>query len=168
MQCGPNQANAIFTRPDGSQVFGTRSPLGFDFGSNMYESTNANSIYNSLQVTVERRARDFTFLGAYTFSKSMDDASSFTTINFSNFHLSRALSSFDAAHNFVFSYNYNLPFDRVFHGAPQRLVQGWSLNGITRFAAGFPISLSESGDRSAGRRRRRGPSELHRRPRDQQ
>ena len=51
LQCGPNQENAIFTRPDGSQVFGTRGPLGFDFGSNTYESTNANSAYNSLQVT---------------------------------------------------------------------------------------------------------------------
>jgi hypothetical protein len=147
-QCGPNQENAVFTRPDGSSVYGTRGPLGFDFGSNTYESTNANSVYNSLQVTVERRARDFTFLGAYTFSKAMDDASAFSTINFSNFHLSRALSSFDATHNFVFSYNYTMPFDRVFRGAPKRLVQGWSLNGITRFATGFPISLSESGDRS--------------------
>jgi hypothetical protein len=147
-QCGPNQENTVFTRPDGTQVFGTRSPLGFDFGSNTYESTNANSTYNSLQVTVERRARDFTFLGAYTFSKAMDDASSFTTINFSNFSLSRALSTFDCTHNFVFSYNYTIPFDRAFSTAPKRLTQGWSLNGITRFATGFPISLSESGDRS--------------------
>ena len=147
-QCGPNQENAIFTQPNGSQIYGTRGPLGFDFGSNTYESTNANSTYNSLQVTVERRARDFTFLGAYTFSKAMDDASSFTTINFSNFHLSRALSSFDCTHNFVFSYNYAIPFDRAFPSAPKRLVQGWSVNGITRFATGFPIGLSESGDRS--------------------
>ena len=27
-QCGPNQENTVFTRPDGSQVFGTRGPLG--------------------------------------------------------------------------------------------------------------------------------------------
>ena len=57
-QCGPNQENAVFTRPDGSQVFGTRGPLGYDFGSNTYESTNANSSYNSLQVTVERRGAE--------------------------------------------------------------------------------------------------------------
>src|SRR5262249_8859023 len=66
LQCGPNQENAIFTRSDGSKVLGTREPLGFNFGSNTYESTNANSLYNSLQVTVERRARDLTFLAAYT------------------------------------------------------------------------------------------------------
>ena len=56
----------------------------------------------------------------------MDNASGFSTMNFSNFRLSRALSSFDATHNFVFSYNYALPFDRAFAGAPKRLTQGWS------------------------------------------
>jgi hypothetical protein len=138
----------VFTRSNGTQVFGTRGPLGFDFGSNTYESTNANSVYNSLQVQLERRTRDFTFLAAYTFSKAMDNASSFSTMNFSNFHLSRALSSFDATHNFVASYNYTIPFDRAFHAAPARLTHGWSLNGITRFATGFPIAISQSGDRS--------------------
>jgi hypothetical protein len=147
-QCGPNQENAVFTRPDGSQVFGTRGPLGFDFGSNTYESTNANSAYNSLQVSVERRAKGLTFLAAYTLSKAMDTASGFNTMNFSNFHLSRSLSAFDATHNFVVSYNYALPFEHAFGGAPKRLTQGWSLNGITRFATGFPVAISQSGDRS--------------------
>jgi hypothetical protein len=101
-----------------------------------------------LQVTVERRARDLTFLAAYTFSKSMDDASGFNTMNFSNLHLSRSLSAFDSTHNFVISYNYALPFDRPFGGAPKRLTQGWSLNGITRFATGFPIPITQSGDYS--------------------
>jgi hypothetical protein len=147
LQCGPNQESAVFTRPDGSQVFGTRGPLGFDYGSNTYESTNANSAYNSFQATWERRAANLTFLASYTFSKAMDNASAFSTMNFSNFHLSRALSSFDATHNFVVSYNYALPFG----GAgilPKRLTQGWSVNGITRFATGFPIAISQSGDRS--------------------
>jgi hypothetical protein len=147
LQCGPNQESAVFTRPDGSQVFGTRGPLGFDYGSNTYESTNANSAYNSFQATWERRAANLTFLASYTFSKAMDNASTFSTMNFSNFRLSRALSSFDATHNFVISYNYALPFG----GAgilPKRLTQGWSVNGITRFATGFPIGISQSGDRS--------------------
>src|SRR5215831_4511843 len=147
-QCGPNLENAVFTRPDGSQVFGTRGPLGYDFGSNTYESTNANSSYNSMQATVERRGRNMTFLAAYTFSKSMDTASGFNTMNFSNFHLSRSLSSFDVKHNFVVSYNYAFPFDRMFSSAPKRLTQGWTLNGITRLATGFPIALSQTGDRS--------------------
>ncbi|HYM11195.1 MAG TPA: carboxypeptidase regulatory-like domain-containing protein [Bryobacterales bacterium] len=148
-QCGPNQENTIFTRPDNSQVFGTRGPLGYDFGSNTYEATTANSLYNSFQASLERRASDFTFLAAYTFSKAMDNASGFGgTINFTNFALSRALSSFDVTHNFVISYNYAVPFNRAFRAAPRRLTEGWTLNGITRFATGFPISIGESGDRS--------------------
>ncbi len=147
-QCGPNQENTIFTRPDGSKVYGTRTILGNDFGYNTYEATNANSLYNALQVTAEHRARDFFFLLTYTFSKSMDNASTFSTMNFSNFALSRALSAFDAKHNFVASYVYTVPFDRMFAAAPKRLTQGWSVNGITRFATGFPIPLSQSGDRA--------------------
>ena len=161
-QCSPNLENAMFTKPDGSQVYGTRGPLGFNFGSNTYESTNANSAYNSLQVTLERHARDLTFLASYTFSKAMDNASSFSTMNFSNFHLSRALSSFDATHNFVVSYNYTLPFDRALGVLPKRLTQGWSLNGITRFATGFPIAPFADRRPFPYRRRWSGSSGLHR------
>jgi hypothetical protein len=149
VQCGPNQENTTFTRPDGSKVIGTRYPLGSEsFGQNTYEATNANSLYNALQVTLQRSSRGLTFLASYTFSKSMDNASSFTTMNFSNFHLSRALSTWDSTHNFVASYNYIVPFDRLSGALPKRLTQGWSINGITRFAGGFPISITQSGDRS--------------------
>jgi hypothetical protein len=151
LQCGPNQQNSIFTRPDGSKVFGTRSPLGFDFGQNDYEMSTANSNYNSFQVTVERRTSELTFLAAYTLGKSIDNSSAFGfghRTNFSNYRLSRSLSAFDSTHNFVVSYNYELPFHRMFTGGPRRVVEGWSINGITRFAGGFPVSLSQSGDRS--------------------
>jgi hypothetical protein len=150
LQCGPNQEDATFTLPNGSQIVGTRSPLGSQFYSeDSYLATAANSVYNSLQVTMERRAGDFTFLGAYTFSKAIDDASSYGAyLDFYNFKLGRSLSTFDATHNFVASYVYSVPFDRAFRAAPKRLTQGWSVNGITRYATGLPISLSESGDRS--------------------
>jgi hypothetical protein len=65
-----------------------------------------------------------------------------------NYRKSRALSSFDIAHNFVVSYNYDIPFHRAFSRVPRRLTEGWSLNGITRFATGFPVTITQSGDRS--------------------
>src|SRR5262249_45391577 len=109
----------------------------------------ANSNYNSFQAALERKAADFTFLAAYTFSKAIDDSSGFSEwINFSNYRLSRSLSQFDIAHNFVVSYNYLLPLNRAFSSLPKRLTEGWSFNGITRFATGFPISMSQSGDLS--------------------
>jgi hypothetical protein len=149
-QCGPNQEDSTFTLPDGTQLVGTRSPLGSTFYSeDSYLVTAANSVYNSLQVTVERRAGDFTFLGAYTFSKSIDDASSYGAyLDFYNFRLGRSLSTFDATHNFVASYVYEIPFARAFRAVPSRITRGWSVNGITRFATGLPVGMSESGDRS--------------------
>ena len=39
-----------------------------------------------------------------------------------------------------------MPFDRAFHGLPKRLTQGWTINGITRFAGGLPVQLRQSGD----------------------
>jgi hypothetical protein len=51
-------------------------------------------------------------------------------------------------HNFVVSYQYVLPFDRLAGGRRPRLTSGWKFVGITRFATGFPITMAESDDRS--------------------
>ena len=148
-ECGPYGELGVYTKPDGSIVNGTRGPLGPNFGYDGYTANIAASSYNSFQATLERKAADFTFLAAYTFSKAIDDSSGFSEwINFSNYRLSRSLSQYDIAHNFVASYNYLLPLDRAFSMLPKRLAEGWSFNGITRFATGFPITLSQGGDLS--------------------
>lgn len=148
-QCGPGGELGVYTRPDGTIVNGTRGPLGPDFGSNSFTSNIANSNYNAFEATVERRAGNFTFLAAYTYSKSIDNSSAYGQwVNFMNYRTSRALSSFDITHNFVVSYNYELPFQKLFGTAPKRLVDGWSINGITRLSTGFPITITQSGDRS--------------------
>jgi len=148
-QCGPGGELGVYTRPNGTMVNGTRGPLGPDFGSNSYTSNIANSNYNALEVTIERRAADLTFLAAYTYSKAIDNSSAYgTSINFMNYRKSRALSQFDITNNFVLSYNYEIPFQRAFSSVPRRLTEGWSLNGITRFASGFPVTVTQSGDRS--------------------
>ena len=119
-QCGPNGENGTYTRPDGSQVFGTRGPFGNNFTSNSYQMNLANSTYNSFQATLERKAADFTFVAAYTFSKSMDNSSAYgQKTNYTNYRLTRSLSSFDVTHNFVFSYNYAIPFNRAMPHATQ-------------------------------------------------
>ena len=121
----------------------------YAFG-NTYTRTMANSIYHSGQLTVERKAGDMTFLAAYTFSKALDNSSSFgDLINFVNPRLSRGLSSTDVTHNFVASYIWSIPFDRAFKGAPKRLTQGWQVQGITRLSTGLPVHLAQSsGDSS--------------------
>ena len=121
----------------------------FGYG-NTNTNLTANSIYNAGQVTVERKANDVTFLAAYTFAKALDDSSAFgDLVNFEDPKLSRGLSSTNITHNFVASYIWAMPFDRLFENAPKRLTQGWQMQGITRFATGFPVQMNQSvGDAS--------------------
>ena len=149
LQCGPSQEDATFTRPDGTLVYGTRGPFGKDFSFGYDEANWANSSYNSLQASLEMRSSIATFLLGYTFSKAMDNGSFFNDrMNYADHRLSRSLSNFDTPHNFVASYTITLPFDRAFAGAPKRLVQGWRIAGITRFATGFPVGVFAPNDRS--------------------
>jgi len=144
--CGPYGESLLYTLLNGTQVNGTRTALGPNFGpSNTYTANIANSNYNSFQISAERKASNITFLLAYTYSKAIDNASGFNDlVNFSNYRLSRALSSYDLTNNFVASYNWNIPFDHWFSSAPKRLTQGWNVVGISRFSSGFPITLSQS------------------------
>jgi len=166
--CGPGQENDVFNTvaavPCGATynpncVYSTRQSLNSTnfcqgatpqvcFGSgNTFTNTNANSSYHAGQITVERKANDFTFLAAYTFAKGLDNSSAFNDlVNFADPRLSRGLSSSDIRHNFVASYIWQVPFDRAFKGAPKRLTQGWQVQGITRFASGFPIQMNQSDD----------------------
>jgi len=84
---------------------------------------------------------------AYTFAKALDDSSAFgDLVNFVNPKFSRGLSTSDITHNFVASYIWALPFDRLFPNGPKRLTQGWQVQGITRFSTGFPIQMNQSED----------------------
>ncbi|PYT29027.1 MAG: hypothetical protein DMG57_12970 [Acidobacteria bacterium] len=143
LECNRFLEDQTFTRPDGTLVHGTRSPFGSpNFGYSYYESNWANSDYNSLQASLERRAGNSTFLFGYTWSKSMDNGSFFNDrMNYANHALSRSLSNFDVTHNFIGSYTYALPFERAFSALPKRLVRGWEIAGITRFSTGFPIGV---------------------------
>jgi len=159
--CGPYGADAIYN-VDGQTFNGTRPysvtsgkylNIGeLDFGDNPYNTTNGNSDYNSLQVTLDKKVGALRFLAAYTWSKSMDDASAFSeSVNPFNANLSRALSTFDITNNFVVSYSYDLPLARGLSsrsGAAYKLLGGWQFVGITRFTTGLPVLLQELDDRS--------------------
>jgi len=51
-------------------------------------------------------------------------------------------------HNFVASYSYELPFDKVFGMKARRLTDGWIVAGTTRFTSGLPVLISEADDHS--------------------
>jgi hypothetical protein len=145
--CGPFGENGVYTTASGATINSTRPVLGPNFGSDGYFIAIGNSNYNSLQVTWRYATGPLEFLAGYTFSKSIDDSSGWgDQINPVNARLSRALSSFDVPHNFVLSYRYELPFDRLL--GKNRFASGWALSGITRFASGLPVTLNEPDDNS--------------------
>jgi Carboxypeptidase regulatory-like domain len=123
-------------------------PDGIDVFSNIFaEDTMANSSYNALEAMVEKRfSKGLQFQAAYTWSKSLDQASSFEeTVNPFNPALSRALSLFNSSQRFVISYFWALPIPKH-SGFLGRVIDDWAVSGITQFQTGFPIRLSEQDD----------------------
>jgi len=121
-----------------------------DFSDNSWYSAMTNSNYNSLQTSLQRSVGAFTFLAAYTYAKAMDNASGLADqVNPFNYRLSKSLSSFDMTHNFVTSYNYTLPLEKLTSsGVLRKFIQGWQVSGITRFTTGLPVTLGEADDNS--------------------
>src|SRR5437879_7963116 len=86
------------------------------------------------------------FQAAYTFGKSLDNASSFENLlNPIHFRANRSLSLFDARHRFVFSYYWELPVPKK-QGFAGKIFNGWALSGITSFQSGFPIRITSQSD----------------------
>jgi hypothetical protein len=113
--CGPFGENNVYARADGTIVNGTRSPYPNTIGTDAVYQNMGNANYNSLQASLKRTAGPLTFLASYTYGKSMDWASSIQEqVNPFNFRKEYAISAFDLKHNFVFSYNYGLPIEKLF------------------------------------------------------
>ena len=111
------------------------------------EDTIANSNYNALEMMLQKRfSHGLQFQAAYTFSKSIDDGSTFEeTLNPFNFRASRGLSLFNSKQRFVVSYDWELPIPKR-QGFAGRVINDWEVSGITQFQSGFPIRLDTSDD----------------------
>ncbi len=149
----PNGVTLVGLRPFSSPLCepttGAGCPLdGVPVFSNIFaQDTIAHSSYNSLQVLMEKRfSKGLQFSAAYTWSKSIDNASSFENIlNPIDFEASRSLSLFHAAHRFVASYFWELPVPK-YAGFKKTLLNGWAFSGITTFQTGFPIRILSEDD----------------------
>lgn len=110
-------------------------------------SNGANSNYNSLQVSVQRRfAHNLDFGIAYTWSKTMDfadtDGADYTTVvpirayNYS-------LAGFDTPQILEINYIYDLP---QIHGGrhliARSILNNWKFSGIGSFQSGQPTGIS--------------------------
>jgi len=123
-----------------------------------------DSSYNSLQVSVQRRfSGGGTMLVAYTNAKLLSNTDTLTSWlegsnggtgsiqDWNNLRNERSLSSQDVSQRLVVSYVLDLPFGRgkkflgSVSGAPDKLVSGWGLDGVTTFQRGFPVKISYGG-----------------------
>jgi Carboxypeptidase regulatory-like domain/TonB dependent receptor len=173
--CGPGGENNIYINGGtGAFTLGTRAPFSgvqvpgttvfpcapgcvtalpngnlgiIPFGNDSYFITAGASSYNSMQINYRHTSGRLQMLLGYTLSKSFDDSSGYgEQINPYNHRLSRGLSAFDSTNNFVASYSYTLPIDKL--SGPSRLTHGWAISGITKFATGLPVTLVETDDQS--------------------
>ena len=143
--CGPFGENLVYTRADGTVVNGTRGPFPNQIGTDAYYENMGNSHYNGLELTFKRTTGPLSFLASYTYSKSYDQTSNIQEqVDPYNYHRLDGISAFDLKHDFVVSYNYDLPVTRFLH--PNRITSGWALSGITRFASGLPVTFASSSD----------------------
>ena len=120
-------------------------------------TTNGNSIYHGLQVTVEKRfSGGFNFLGTYTWSKSLTDAVDLLNGNGTGYRASSVpgfgiqkdygLSPSDVRNAFHFSGGYELPFGKGKKymnagGVADKLAGGWSLLWAATLNSGQPRTL---------------------------
>ena len=147
------------TYPTGTVIQGTRLGLnsslinsnvmaGNYFGNDDYDGSIGNSNYNALQVTVRSQVKGLTYSLAYTYSKSIDQASSISdVVDPYNFNFTRGLSAWNLKHNFVATYDYRLPLQRLTDHF-RRALEGWEISGVTRVVSGFPVTMSTNGDYS--------------------
>jgi hypothetical protein len=146
--CGPFGENGVYTRANGTVVDGTRGPFSNAIGSDGYFANMGNSNYNALQLTLKRTKGPLTVLASYSFSKSLDWSSNLQEqVDPYDYRREYGPSAFDIRQDFVVSYNYELPLEKLFH-SKSRLAQGWALSGITRFATGLPVTFASFGDNS--------------------
>jgi hypothetical protein len=146
--CGPFGEGGTYVTSSGLVIQGTRGPFSSHFDAITYQKTLGNSNYNALEINLRHSQGPMELLLGYTYGKSLDISSSLAEpVNPLDPNLSKAVSAFDMRQNFVVSYKYELPIDRLLNRR-NRLAEGWSLTGITRFSTGFPVTLDNNNDTS--------------------
>ena len=123
-----------------------------------YDNPVGDSIYNALQTHLMRRFRGGISMDArYTFSKSIDDASSFGGVgstvaqNWLDLAAERGLSSFNRTQVFTMSWVYTSPFGNpnshfAATGMSGRLLRNWSLSGSITAETGTPLTARVLGN----------------------
>ena len=141
------------------------SPNSCQFSSTGEIAGIANSAYNAMEASLHKRfSHGLSFLASYTWSKTIDDVSSFNITGSAakpvagendlaqdpfNLAAERGLSLFDARNRFVGSYEWALPFWNHAQNWYEWALGGWQLNGIATLMSGTPFTVFDSNDVAA-------------------
>jgi hypothetical protein len=150
-----NSNQQLYGAPSGTQLFPK-------LGSITTQDNSGKSDYHSLQAQYDRRfTGGLQFLGAFTWSKTIDDAcgnlDTCAPQFYKNFAIERALSNQDQPYRLSLSSLYELPFGRGKRWASDiarpldYVIGGWQLNGIYSLQAGLPFSVTVDGNPSSTR-----------------
>lgn len=139
------------------QLYGTGAELDATLGGSIsVQDTSGKSSYNALQAQYERRfTNGLQFLGAFTWSKTIDDSCGDLDVCqpqlYTDYAIERGLSTIDQNYRMVLSSLYELPFGRGKRWASNvskwvdYAVGGWQLNGIYTLQSGLPFSVTVDG-----------------------
>ncbi|MBI4889940.1 MAG: carboxypeptidase regulatory-like domain-containing protein [Acidobacteria bacterium] len=110
-------------------------------------ANTGRAIYHALQLRVEKRlSRGLTFLTSYNFSKLIDN----NTTSIVNVRKYRSISSMDQPHVLRVAFAYQIP-GRIRGGVAAKIanqvVSGWVAGGLFTYAAGRPLSISDTNGR---------------------
>lgn len=110
----------------------------------------ANSNYNSMQTTLDRRMGSVRMSAAWTWAHTIDNSSGESSNspiqNSRNLALQRGNATFDVRHKLALSGTYELPFGKgrrwlsSARGVSDAFIGGWQLNNILTLMTGLPFT----------------------------
>jgi hypothetical protein len=111
-------------------IYAWNSPLGF-------------GTWNAAELRVARREGRLTWMGSYTFSKTISnmdsDFNSYSNYgrpqDYRNLSLDKSISPYDQTHTVKYGVRYELPLGRGW------LRAGWTLQLLGQYSSGFPLSF---------------------------
>ncbi|MCC6394273.1 MAG: carboxypeptidase regulatory-like domain-containing protein, partial [Bryobacterales bacterium] len=142
-QLGPGNAQLRRPYPDRGPIFAQFSPVG-------------NSTYHAGQLRFRRRLqRGLSAMGSYTYSKSIDNASGFSSgsLGYSsvqdnfNLHAEKSVSGFNMMHNLGYSLEWQMPVGKGRRflnrsGIANGVLGGWSASLLSTVFSGRPLVMT--------------------------
>jgi hypothetical protein len=120
------------------------SPNVYQYASISLSAPRANTVYHSLQASLQRRFdKHFSVQASYVWSKVIGYN---PVVNQADVASSRGLLPIDVRNNFVVSYIFVSPNVNHLGFVGKQALSGWQLNGITRLQSGNPFNVTSGTD----------------------